>query len=90
MADDPIRVLLAGLPISSMIPTPPGMVAILRSRVEDADGDLEAVSAWVVQHGGREGVTRPIQSQSLRRGQMTARTVPGEAYYVIPRTALKA
>ena len=86
MADDP-RALLAGLPVAS-IPTPPGHVAILRAHAAEGDADLEALDAWVIERGGRLGTTPPIQSSALRAGRVTARTEPGDAYYVVPVAAL--
>ena len=86
MADDP-RALLATLVVAS-IPTPPGHVAILRAHASEADADLEALDAWVIERGGRLGTTPPIQSSGLRAGRVTARTEPGDAYYVVPVAAL--
>ena len=88
MADDPIRVLLASLPKANMIPTPPGTVAIVRSRVKEAGGDLDAVAAWVESHGGSAERTRPLKSRAPRAGRSGARVVPAEAFYVVPRDAL--
>ena len=85
MRDDPIRDLLAGIPISSLVRTEPGCVAILRARVEAAGGDHAAVLAWVEAHGGYLGRTEPVTSTSLRRyGEQT----PGEDFYAVPRAAI--
>jgi hypothetical protein len=87
--DDPIRSLLADIPTASMIRTPPGMVAILCSRIEAAGGDLDAVVAWVEQHDGYMDRTAPIRSRGLRPGQKVAREAPGEVYFAVPSVALR-
>jgi hypothetical protein len=89
MADDP-RALLAGLPVESMLLTPPGQVAILRTRAEETGADMEALDSWVIKNGGRIRKAPPIQSSGLRAGRVTARTEPGQAYYVLPSAVLAA
>lgn len=84
MADDPIRALLARLPKSNTVPTPPGAVGITRSRVVEAGGNLDAVESWVESHGGSVERTRPIKSRGPRPGPQ----VPAEVFYVVPRDAL--
>jgi hypothetical protein len=90
MTDDPIRALLASLPQEDAIPRPPGSTAILRSHVEDADADLDAVDAWVSARGGRQGRTKPAQMRSRRAGRMTTDPVPAQAYYLVRTEDLRA
>jgi hypothetical protein len=87
MADD-LRALLAALPVANMLLTPPGRVAILRARAEEAGADMEALDSWVTEHGGRVRRGPPSQSSGLRAGRVTSRTEPGEAYYIVPASAL--
>jgi hypothetical protein len=89
MSDDPIRALLASLPHEEAIPRPPGSTAILRSRVEDAEADLGAVDAWVAEHGGRQGRTKPAQVRARRAGRMTTDPVPAQAYYLVRTVDLR-
>jgi hypothetical protein len=93
MPDDPTRRFLAGLPqLKGFVRKPPSTVAISRSVIaehaEESELDLEAVSDWIETHGGRLVKPPPVQSQTLRAGRRTERTVPADAYYVIPATAL--
>ena len=71
---------------------PPSTVAISRSvianQADESDQDLEAVFAWIETHGGRLVKPPPVQSQTLRGGRRTERTVPADPYYIIPATAL--
>jgi hypothetical protein len=90
MSDDDIRVLLASLPHEEAIPRPPGSVAVLRARVEDAGADLEAVDAWVAQHGGRQGRTKPAQVRSRRAGRIAVDPVAAQAYYLVRADDLRA
>jgi hypothetical protein len=90
MSDDDIRDLLASLPHEEAIPRPPGSVAVLRARVEDAGADLEAVDAWVARHGGRQGRTKPAQVRSRRAGRMTTDPVAAQAYYLVRSADLRA
>jgi hypothetical protein len=93
MSDDPIRKLLASMPQASLTLKPPGTVAISHAVVtevaEEAEQDLEAVEAWIAEHGGRMVRPPPGQSQGVRAGRRVAQTVPGDPYYVIPAGALK-
>jgi len=85
--DDPIRTLLTSVEPSGFIDRTPGTVALLRSRVEAAGGDPDAVALWVEAHGGhldrtprylRRGLgPRPRQSESS-----------GQEFYVVPTEAL--
>lgn len=87
MDDDAIRALLSSVEPSGWIDRTPDTVAILRSRVEEAGGDADAVSEWVLTHGGRVDRTprylrkglgaRPRQSESS-----------GAEFYVVPTEAL--
>jgi hypothetical protein len=93
MAEDPTREFLASLPqMQGFVRKPPGTVAISHSviadRADESDREFETVSAWIEAHGGRLVKPPPIQAHSLRRGRRTERTVPADAYYVIPETAL--
>jgi hypothetical protein len=87
MADD-LRALLADLPVARTLLTPPGQVAILRTRAEEAGADMEALDSWVTANGGRVRHAPPSQSSGRRSGRVTARTEPGEAYYLLPASAL--
>ena len=93
MSDDLTREFLAGLPqLKGFVRKPPSTVAISYSvvadRAEDSELDLEAVAAWIEARGGRLVKLPPVQSQTLRAGRRTGRTVPGDSYYVVPVTAL--
>jgi hypothetical protein len=93
MPDDPTREFLAKLPqLKGFVRKPPSTVAISRSIIADhadeSEHDLETVTAWIETHGGRLVKPPPVQSQSLRGGRRTERTVPADPYYVIPATAL--
>ena len=93
MPEDPTREFLAKLPrLKGFVRKPPSTVAISRSVIADqadeSDQDLEAVFAWIETHGGRLVKPPPVQSQTLRGGRRTERTVPADPFYVIPATAL--
>ena len=93
MPEDPTREFLAKLPrLKGFVRKPPSTVAISRSVIADqadeSDQDLEAVFAWIETHGGRLVKPPPVQSQTLRAGRRTERTVPADPFYVIPATAL--
>ena len=95
MPDDPTREFLARLPqVKGFVRKPPSTVAISRSAIadnaEEAGLELEAVSAWIDARGGRLVKPPPVQSQTLRAGRRTERTMPADPYYVIPATALGA
>jgi hypothetical protein len=80
---DPIRELLADLPLAAMTDRPEGMLAIRRADVPEAD--QESVDAWVTEHGGR------VARDSLFKviNGKTPESPAGEAYYVIPPAAFK-
>jgi hypothetical protein len=99
MAEDDARTddtgkFLAGLPqVKGFVRKPPSTVAISRTVIsdeaEDGDRDLDAVFAWIEANGGRLVKPPPVQAQSLRGGRRTERTVPADAFYVIPSAALE-
>lgn len=84
---DPIRALLASVQPSVFIDRTPGTVALLRSRVEEAGGDPDAVAEWVKARGGHVD-----QTQSYRRRGVGARyggrESVSEQFYVVPTEAL--
>ncbi len=87
MNDDPIRALLASVPPAGFIDRTPGTVALLRSRVEEAGGDPDAVAQWVKAHGGRVDRT----ARYLRAGlgaRPRQQESAGEEFYVVPTEAL--
>jgi hypothetical protein len=86
MQDDAIRAMLGTIEISSFVPTRPGCVALLRSRIENTGADIEAIEAYLARHGGAKGRTRPIKRRSL--GPHYGEMIPGEDYYEVPRSAL--
>jgi hypothetical protein len=89
-ADDAIRALLAGVPASDMIATPPGHVAILCSRAEMAGAELDAADAWVAAAGGSVHATGHLAlPPSLRSAGGHGFSVPSARYYSIPRAALE-
>jgi hypothetical protein len=95
LADDPTRDFLASLPqLKGFVRKPPSTVAIsstvIAVEADESDHDLEAVTAWIAAHGGRLVKPPPVQSRTHRGGRGTDRTVPADAYYVIPAAALSA
>jgi hypothetical protein len=93
VVDDPIRQFLAGVPhMKGFVRKPPSAVAISRSVIsaeaEEGDHEVDAVFAWIEEHGGRLVKPPPVQAQAMQGGRRTERTVPADAYYVIPATAL--
>ena len=87
MDDDPIRALLASVQPSGWIDRTPDTVAILRSRVEAAGGDPDAVAEWVRAHGGRVDRTPAY----LRKGlgpRYRQHESSGKEFYVVPNDAL--
>ena len=87
MNGDAVRTLLAHMAPSGFIDRTPGTVAFLRSRVEEAGGEPEAVARWVKACGGRVDRTPPYRRRGLgsRCGQ---RESSGEEFYVVPSEAL--
>jgi hypothetical protein len=93
LADDPTRDFLASLPqLKGFVLKPPSTVAIsssvIAAEADESDHDLEAVTAWIEAHGGRLVKPPPVQSRTHRGGRGMDRTVPADAYYVIPAAAL--
>jgi hypothetical protein len=94
LADDHgTREFLASLPqLKGFLRKPPGTVAISSTLIaveaDEADRDLEAVTSWIQEHGGRLVKPPPVQSRTHRGGRGMDRTVPADAYYVIPAAAL--
>ena len=88
--DDPIRDMLSGLPRASMVPTPPGTVAILRRRIEETGEDLGDVERWIHDHAGELRIWPSIRSRGLRPGRVMARESGPTPYYVIPKNVLAA
>lgn len=75
---------------ASMIPTPPGMAAVVQSDVIGAGADPEAVLACVEACGGYEDSVVEPASRSLRPGrpdlEPSREVVP---IYVVPEDALR-
>ena len=86
--DDAIRALLAAVPVSAMIATRPGHVAILCSRAELAGADLEATDAWVFRAGGSVQASGHLDLPPSLRGSGREFSIPSARYYSIPRAAL--
>ncbi|HEY5197201.1 MAG TPA: hypothetical protein VIJ51_09265 [Solirubrobacteraceae bacterium] len=78
---DPIREIMADLPLAAMNQRPEGMLAIRRSEVPEAY--QPAVDEWVEAHGGR------IASDALFRVHNgTTPDLPGgDEFYVLPPSA---
>jgi hypothetical protein len=83
-----IRALLASVEPATIIPIPPGYVAVLYERVEATRVDMRAVDAWVAERGGHQGRTNPIRSQGLQARRLSSSVLPGQLYYAIPTSAL--
>ena len=88
MTEEEIRAILASVEPSTFIDRTPGTVALLRSRVEEAGGDPDAVGRWVEAHGGRLDRTMPyrIKGQGPRYGR---KETSGQDFYVVPVEALE-
>ena len=89
MTEDEIRELLTSVQPSPFVDRTPGTVALLRSRVEEAGGDPEAVARWVEAHGGRVDRTLPYREggQGARYGKKAS---PAKEFYVVPTEALES
>ncbi len=72
---------------SGWIDRTPNTVAILRSRVEEAGGDPDAVAEWVGAHGGHLDRTQAYRRRGMgpRYGQ---KETSGQEFYVVPTEAL--
>ncbi len=88
MTEEEIRELLASVQPSPFIDRTPRTVAVLRSRVEEAGGDPDAVAQWVEAHGGRVDRTLPFREQGHheRYGRVGS---PSKEFYVVPIEALE-
>jgi len=87
MTDDSIRALLASVPPSPFVDRTPGTVALLRSRVEEAGGDHQAVVRWVEARGGRVDRTLPFRAQG-HGPRYGPKVTQSEQFYVVPLDAL--
>lgn len=85
--EEQIRELLASVAPTPFIDRTPGTVALLRSRVEEAGGDHEAVARWVEAKGGRVDRTLPyrLKGHGPRYGHKLR---DAEQFYVVPTDAL--
>ncbi len=84
--DDEIRKLLSDLPTAPFIWSPPGTVIIMEEKVVEAEGDTDAVAAWVEAHGGDLDRTLPVEA--TRRGVTAIPKPKGKRYYVVPEKEL--
>jgi hypothetical protein len=84
---DPIQALLTSVQPSGFIDRTPGTVALLRSRVEEAGGDPDAVAQWVKAHGGRVDRTPRYLRKGLG-GRPLQQESSGHEFYVVPTEAL--
>ncbi len=87
MKDDPIQALLASVEPSGFIDRTPGTIALLRSRVEAAGGDADAVANWVEAHGGHVDRTWPYRRKGFQDRPRQYES-SGEEFYVVPTKAL--
>jgi hypothetical protein len=85
--DDPIRDLLAGLPVDESIPTNKGFVAIPAEQVETATGNVDAVEQWITAHGGRKESDPLANPPPLRAGRGFKDQY--RRYYLVPQEALE-
>jgi hypothetical protein len=80
---DPIRDLLADLPLANMPDRPAGMLAIRRADVPDAD--RATADAWVEAHGGH---VAGVPLFKVHNGK-TPDGPAGDEFYVIPPSAFR-
>ncbi len=82
-----IRALLSSLQPSAFIDRTPGTVALLRSRVEKAGADPDAVARWVEAKGGRVDRTQSyfVAGHGPRCGHKVSHA---KEFYVVPAEAL--
>ena len=87
MTEKQIRKILSSAQASPFIDRTPGTVAVLRSRVEGAGADPDAVARWVEAKGGRVDRTQPyfVAGQGPRCGQKVS---DAQEFYVVPVDAL--
>ncbi len=86
MSDDDIRKLLADIEPTPFIWVPKGNVVIMQAAVEEAGGDVDAVTAWVDAKGGE--LTRTLPVVATRRGVTSVPKPVGKKYYIVPEAAL--
>ena len=85
--DAKVQALLTSVQPSGWIDRTPRTVAILRSRVEEAGGDPDAVSEWVRVHGGRVDRTPAYYRRGLG-SRYRQQESSGKEFYVVPTEAL--
>lgn len=88
MIKNDIRALLSSVQPTPFIDQTPGTVAVLRSRVEEAGADPDAVARWVEAKGGRVDRTQPffVTGHGPRCGHQAS---AAKDFYVVPTDALK-
>ena len=82
-----IRELLASVQPSTILDRTPGTVALLRSRVEEAGADPDAVARWVEANGGRVDRTLPYR-QKGHGPRYGHKLTEAQEFYVVPTEAL--
>jgi hypothetical protein len=87
MTEKKIRTLLSSLQPSPFIDRTPGTVALLRSKIEEAGADPDAVARWVEANGGRVDRTQSyfVAGHGPRCGQKVSHA---KDFYVVPAEAL--
>ena len=87
VTENDIRALLSSVQPSPFIDRTPGTIAVLRSRVEEAGADPDAVARWVEAQGGRVDRTQPffVSGHGPRCGQKVS---DAKEFYVVPAGAL--
>ncbi len=87
VTDKKIRALLASVEPSPFIDRTHGTVALLRSRVEAAGADVDAVVQWVEAKGGHVDRTQAyrVGGRGHRFGE---KLTQAEDFYVVPTEAL--
>lgn len=80
---DPIRELLADLPLATMADRPEGMLALRRADVPDED--RPRTDAWVESHGGH---IHQVPLFTVHNGK-TPDLPGGETFYVLPPSAFR-
>jgi hypothetical protein len=83
-----IRAVLSSVEHSPFIDRTPGTVAILRSKVEEAGADPDAVAQWVEAKGGRVDRSQAyfVAGHGPRCGQKASEA---KDFYVVPTEALE-
>jgi hypothetical protein len=85
-----LRVLLAALPRVQLNSGSPGMVAILRSDVVDAELDPLEVSVWVRDRGGHEGTAYITGASGPRMNGTIRAPLHPAPYFGVPAASLAA